>query len=199
MDIRIILTSAGGLVVPNIIKCLREDSDNRYFICATDRNLDAVGFYFSDKAQVVPSGEAEDYAESILSIAKDEHIDVVIPGSDEETLALSKEKEAFAREGVIVACSDYEVVRTASHKGLMLEFLSSKSVPVPNFHVARTREEIEIAVCDLGYPELPVVVKPCTSRGARGFSIIRSNFDKHRDFLLSRERQTITLDWLLES
>lgn len=197
--IRLLLTSVGGLVVPNMIKSLKENTGDDFYIVGVDMRSDAVGFHFADKSYVVPPGNSEEYTGQLLNIAKKEHIDVILPLSDEELLAFSKNKSDFEKEGIIAACSKYETVETATDKATMLQFLEKRGVPVPEYQIPHSIHELETAVKNLGYPEKPVVFKPRRSRGARGFWLLRADLDKRYAILSSRERQEITLDWLLEA
>ncbi len=196
---RLLLTSVGGLVAPGMIKSLKSCRDYDLYITGVDSQPDAVGFKFVDSSHVVVRGDDPSYAKEILDIAKREKIDIVIPLSDEETLALAKDKDLFEREGIKVATSSYEVVKIASNKASMLEFLKDKGVPVPDFYMSKSIEELKANAKRLGYPDKRIVFKPTTSRGARGFWILDAKLNK-RDWLLkSRARQEITLEWLIEA
>lgn len=197
--IRILMTSVGGLVVPNMIKSLRESTINNIYIVGVDCDSDAVGFYFADKSYVVLRGEQRGYSKQLLDIAKREHIDVVLPLSDEELLALAKDKYKFEKEGVRVVCSGYESVRTTLDKGLMLRALKERRLPYPNYRIPRTLTELKGAVEELGYPQKKVVFKPRRGRGARGFWLLNAHLNKREMILKDRDRQEITLEWLLEA
>lgn len=198
MKARILMTSVGGLVAPNIISGLKTGADD-FYILGVDNDPKAVGFYFCDKHYVVLRGDEKGYAEEILKIARKEKIDIVIPGSDEELLALSERKEEFRKLGIVVAVSDKETVRIACDKAKMLEFLKGKGVEVPQFIVPRSLQAIREGAKKLGYPKRPVVFKPTRSRGARGFWLIDEKTDYRKDFLLSRDRQQMPLELLLKS
>ncbi|MBU1147274.1 MAG: ATP-grasp domain-containing protein [Candidatus Omnitrophica bacterium] len=196
---RILMTSVGGLVAPNMMRSLRHSTDNNIFIVGVDAKHDAVGFHFADKSYVVLPGESEGYGRQLLNIAEKENIDVVLPLSDEELLALASYKRRFEKKGICVACSEFEVVKTALDKGLMLQFLKDKGLPCPDFRIPNSLKELERSVLELGYPKKRVVFKPRRGRGARGFWLLDDDLDKKKMILESRERQQITLGWLLEA
>lgn len=197
--VRILMTSVGGLVAPNMIRSLRHSTDNNIFIVGVDAKHDAVGFHFVDKSYIVLPGESEGYGKQLLNIAEKEDIDVVLPLSDEELLALASYKPRFEKRGICVACSDFETVKTALDKGFMLQFLRDKGLPCPDFRIPHTIEELKRSVMELGYPKKKVVFKPRRGRGARGFWLLDDDLDKKKMILESRERQQITIDWLLEA
>ncbi|MDD5529880.1 MAG: ATP-grasp domain-containing protein [bacterium] len=196
---RVLFTSVGGLVVPNMIKSLREAFHNNIYIIGVDINSNAVGFHFTDKNYIVSKGNENGYTEKLLSISKKESIDVILPLSDEELLALAKDKSKFEREGIQVACSEYNIVKTAMDKAFMLQYLEKEGLPCPEYRIPSNLKELERDIKSLGYPNKKVVFKPRKSRGARGFWILNANLHKRRMILEDRDRQEITLEWLLES
>lgn len=179
-EIRIILTSVGGLVAPGIIKSFKREAienNERLFIVGIDMQKEAVGYHFVDKSYVVPKGDSKDYTTILMEIAEKNDIDVIIPCSDEELLSISKEKYNFVKKGIIPICSDYETVYKANDKGLMLKFLREKNVPVPKFYLPTNIEDVEDAAKELMYPFNPIVVKPRLARGGRGFKIIEERIN----------------------
>jgi len=179
-EIRIILTSVGGLVAPGIIKSLKRaalQNGERLFIIGTDMRGDSVGFHFVDKCYVVPRGDSEEYNSVLLEIAENNNIDVIVPCSDEELLSVSKEREKFIKKGITPICSHWETVYRANDKGLMLKFLKDKNIPVPDFYLPLNIKDVEKAAEELGYPFNPVVVKPRLARGGRGFKILEEEVD----------------------
>lgn len=196
--INILMTSVGGLVAPGMIKSLRK-SFKRIYIVGVDASPDAVGFHFTDKSYTVLTGNNQGYFQQILRIAKKENIDVIIPLSDEEVLALAKNKYYFERVGIRITCSDYSVVKIASNKALMLQFLKEKRLPCAKYRIPKNIKELKIAVKELGYPDKKVVFKPQEGRGARGLWFINANLNRQEMILKDRDRQEITLEWLLEA
>ncbi len=184
-QIRILLTSCGGLVIPGMIKSLREENEFSFYIVGVDNDRTAIGAYFVDKFYIVPLGNEPLYAEIMLNIAIKENIDVIVPLSDEEVISLSKNKESFVKQGINILCSKQEAVEIATNKGKMLTYLKDKNIQVPEFYLPTNFEEFEAAVYKLGYPERDVVLKPTMGRGARGFWII-SEKKNSQDLLLKQ-------------
>ena len=192
-DIRLMLTSVGGLVSPGIIESLRR-ADETVYIVGIDMQPDAIGFYFVDKSHVVPRGDSSDYIPCLMEMAKKENVQVIVPCSDEELLSISKTKSDFGREGIIPLCSDYETVSIAIDKGTMLEFLKTQAVPTPRFYLPKNTDALIRGAEALGYPDNPVVVKPRRSRGGRGFRILKEQID----LFGSRDSHFIKLNHLIE-
>ncbi len=192
-QIRLILTSSGGLVIPSMINSLRSYFNNIYIV-AVDASEDAVGFHFADTYYKVPLGSDLDYSDKILEIALKEKVSFIIPTSDEETLALAKEKEKFLANGITPLCSDYNICKIAFNKGEMLKYLKRKGIEVPKFRIPNDCDELVKYAGDLGYPEKKIVLKPNFSRGARGFWVLDANYDEVYGLLKDRDRQTTCLE-----
>jgi len=182
------------MVSPGIIDNLRNIPEVERII-GTDASTGAIGFHFVDKGYIVPKGDSPDYITVLSKLADQESVDVIIPGSDEEVLALSHHKEIFKKNGVSVICSPYEITSVAIDKGSMLTFLEQSRVSVPKYFLPTSRSEFLQAVEELGYPSRPVVVKPRRGRGGRGFRVLRENID----ILSTRDSQEIKLNWFLET
>lgn len=196
-QIRIILTSTGGLVSPSMIKSLREYFKNIYIV-AIDASKDAIGFYFADASYVVPFGTDPTYCSEVLTIAIKEKIQLIIPLSDEETLALAKEKEMFLSKGIQPLVSDYEKCEIAFNKGKMLSFLEKKGIKTPKFRIPTNPQEFLDYAHELGYPEKKIVFKPNVSRGARGFWVLDKDFDEEYGLLKDRVKQTIKIEGIYD-
>lgn len=192
-EIRLILTSVGGLVSPGMIESLKRTGEP-FYIVGIDMQPDAIGFHFVDNNYVVPKGDSHDYIPCLMGIAKKEDIQVIVPCSDEELLSISKAKKDFEREGIIPVCSDYEIISVAIDKGAMLEFLRTKAIPTPSFCLPKDIGELRRGAEALGYPDNPIVAKPRLSQGGRGFRILKEQFD----LLGSRESYFMKVTHLIE-
>ena len=194
----VLLTSVGGQVSPLIIKCLKSEENPSVRVVGVDAKQDAIGSYFCDAFKVVPYGTDKDYVPAVLEFAQQEKVDVIIPGSDEEVLALSKVKESFSQKGVTVACSEPSTVEIASDKLKMLSFLKDKGIRTPGFSAPVNISEFKDALYELGYPDHPVVFKPRRSRGGRGFWLITRDADDERLLLGSPYNRNISFKTMVD-
>ena len=176
-NIRILMTSCGGLVFPGMVECLRVEKEYAFHIVGVDMDSNAVGAHFVDKFYTVPSGVDPSYPWKIIEIAQKENIHVILPLSDEELISLSKYRDEISGKGIVLLCSEFKAVETASDKGKMLNFLKERNVPVPEFYVPNSLEELDEAVESLGYPGKEIVLKPTKSRGGRGFWILSEKYE----------------------
>ena len=198
MKKKILLTSVGGLVAPSMIKDLRDSFNDSIEIIGVDSSSDAIGFYYTDNSFLVPYGLDKGYVDNIFDISVENGIEVIIPLSDEEVLSLSKNKKRFLNAGIRIACSDYESIRIASDKALMLDYLKEHGISTPAYYVPKNFDDLNKYSNKLGYPYKPFVFKPRNLRGARGFWKVAENINKRHSFLFDKDRKTIPLNFLLD-
>ena len=181
--LKVLLTSMGGLVGPDIIDTLRRDAGGKIYIVGVDIKPDAIGSKFADKFFIVPPGNHRDYIRHIREIVKKQKVNVIVPFSDEEIIALSKNKGHFKSLGVQILCNDYKTTMEISNKGELLTCLSNHGFPVPKFCIPKSISEIEADARKLGYPKTSFVIKPIRGRGGRGFTVVSPeiNFFEERN------------------
>jgi len=173
-NINVLLTSVGCPGGPSIIKSLRVVKERKIKIIGTDMGKFASGFFLSDKFYIVPGGAEENYIDEMLKIVKREKPDVLIPLSEPESLALSRNKKLFEDIGTKVVASNYETIKIAANKAKTYEFFKKNDIPVPDFFIPKSWDEFLDSIKCLGYPEKQVCLKPTNSSGTRGFFILDS-------------------------
>lgn len=160
MNAKVLVTAVGGIVAQGIIKSLKlaNLSDNalvKYRIIAADMSALAPGLYRCDNGFLLPSANSTEYIESILRIARDEDIDAIYVGSDEELLIMGDSKKRIERESrAKVLSSPIEVLTTARDKWKTFLFLKENNLPVPGSALPVDEEKF---VQEFDYP---IVVKP---------------------------------------
>lgn len=192
------LTCVGSQVSPSVIEALRNHPCHRIRVVGVDgrkREL-AVGAQFVDKYFQVPMGHEPGYADAIEEIVRHEKVKVILPGSDEEALSLSKERDRLSAEGCVVACSDYDVTRLAVDKYELMSTLRTSGVMTTDFFAFGSLEELRENAERLGFPARPFVIKPRRSRGGRGFRVVHESFDPYESFL-SGDNTVIDFESLL--
>src|SRR5438067_6485768 len=133
----VLVTAAGGIVAQGIIKSLKlAGASNRlpinYRIVATDASPQAAGLYRSDTGILIPPASSPDYIDSLINVAKDQNIQAIYVGSDEELVPIGKTKERIENEtGAKVLTSSLEVLVTARDKWKTFEFLNENNLPCP--------------------------------------------------------------------
>ena len=166
---RVLITAVGGPAGMASLFSLR-DVKEKIFIVGVDMDPLAPGLYLSNKHYLVPGAYEDRYLTTILSIARAEHIDVILPGSDEEVEVLSREKDTIVKNQIAIPVPDHEVVMRARDKSLTYHFLKDLS-PLPKT-VCFTPGDPEVDISSLGFP---MFAKPCKGRGGFGSKYIEND------------------------
>ena len=194
----ILLTTVGGLTSPDIIKSLHENEEGRKIrIIGVDPFEFAVGRFFADKFYKVPySGkDEEEFIKSLLEIIEREKVDVLIPCGNEDVLVISKNILNFP---IPVMVSEYTYLKKAFDKKEVYSVLQSLKSPLtPKYFVVKERNIFLEAVKELGYPKVPVCVKPVKGRGGRGVFILKDTVD-FNSLLNTKPTGEIPLDAFLK-
>jgi len=173
MNAKVLVTAVGGIVAQGIIKSLKlaNLSDNsvvKYRITAGDMSAQAAGLYRCDNGILLPSATSTDYIERILKIARDEDMDAIYIGSDEELLIIANSKKRIESESKVkVLSSPIDVLTTARDKWKTFLFLKENNLPVAESALPADDEKF---VKEFGYP---IVVKPREGYGSLYFYLVR--------------------------
>ena len=171
-DIVVLITCCGGMISPSQIYCLKSITERKVTVIGVDMEEYAIGAYLVDRFYRVPSGNDQKYVPTILQICREEKVDVILPCSHEEAMALTKEQDKFDPLGVKIAVSRYKYLELAFDKGTMYEHLQRSKLLCPEYFIVRSAEEFKAKASKLGYPRKPIVMKPRISRGGRGARIL---------------------------
>jgi carbamoyl-phosphate synthase large subunit len=172
--INVLLTCIGGFFALDIVDAIRMDNDLDVRIVGVDGDPDVVNRHFLDTFYPVPLAATapDDFVSALLEICRQEAIDIVLPGADEEVWALSRVKDKFLGIGTKCAVQDSDTVELIRDKVRFFETASQAGVSVPGFAAVSSTEEFVQVANWLGYPDRRVVLKPRTGRGARGVIIV---------------------------
>jgi len=168
----VLVTAAGGIVSQGIMKSLKlsnikKDHPVMYEIVATDINAQAAGLYRSDVGILVPPPSSSDYVESIIKICKEQNVQAIFVGSDEELLPIAHVKEKIEKEtGTIVLINPIDVISAAIDKWKTFEFLKKNNLPCAESSLPENQEEF---IEKFGFP---LVVKPREGHGSLHFYIV---------------------------
>ena len=172
----ILVTGAGSFCAINIIKSLK--LTNKYKIITTDIFPNSVGVFCSDKGFLVPK-ESEDgkYIDNLLRICKKEKVELLIPGFDSEIPYIYSSKNDFEDLGTKVLIGNKLLNEIGWDKYKLSLFLKNNQFPyLKSFEII----EKDIALNELTFP---IVLKPKSGWGQRGFKIL-NNIDEY-DFYIN--------------
>ena len=157
----VLLTGAGGAVVPILIESLRKKG---YRVLAADMDSNAIGLYIADQGYLIPGGLSQDFYPILKEICLKEKVSAVVPLVDEELIA-SLELE---KEGVVVLLPKREFVAICLDKLILMQRLKAVDINVP---------KTCLVTDDYSEMHFPLIVKPRTGRGSRGVRIAESEQD----------------------
>ena len=183
----VLMTCVGGELAPQLIRELKFNSRHNIKVIGVDANIDAVGKYFCDEFSVVPFGSDPDYSSTIQKLVHIHNVDLVIPTSDEEAVALSFSKNLIVKQGCMLACVDSETLSLLTDKAKTYHFLKEQGVHVPETRIVNDYNSLKVTVESMYEEHGEVVVKPARARGGRGVHIISSSsggveyFDDRRE------------------
>jgi len=176
-QISVLITSSGTKSTTSVIDCLRNNYENRKIkIICSDQFEQPIMHHKADKFYLLPAGNSRNYIKSLIRICKKEKIDVILPCSGSEVLALAKNIELLKSKGIYPAVSNFNSVKKTMNKISVYNLFRKHKMPVPDFYLVRNKKEFLKAIKALGYPKVPVCFKPSkytSSGGDRGFRILR--------------------------
>jgi biotin carboxylase len=171
----ILVTAAGGPNVPQAIRLMKASKRHELRVIAVDMGAKGAAAHFADAFINVPPGGDPGYVQAIRTIADQHKVDLILPWSDEEALALADARDAIESNGTVLACAPAALLRDMSDKGKAYRLLSSLGLPVARWTTANGRDAIAEAVRDIAGAAGEAAVKPASSRGGRDIFVIRSD------------------------
>lgn len=172
-SLTLMITAASGPLVPQAIRLLKESRRHKVRVVAVDIRPSGAALHYADAFLPVPSGNASDYIDSVRTIAADEDVQLILPWSDEEALALAAARNSLEEVGIVVACAPLQLLQDMSDKAKAYARLSSLGLPVARWSEARDRAGIEAALNAIVGATGEAVIKPANSRGGRDIYVIR--------------------------
>lgn len=172
MNTRILMTCAGGTMVPDLFAHLRADPLLKPYLVGVDVSPEASGRAYGDAFYQVPWAEDRAYVDELARIVALEKVDIVLPGSDQEAFRLSSGRQQIVAAGAKVLASPTSVLDLIRDKAATYRTLYTAGVRVPEHVCVTGADGLWAAVTDFGYPRRSVIVKPVAGRGGRGMRVL---------------------------
>ncbi len=177
----ILVTGVGAPPGLGTLRSLRLADANLNLVAADINPLAGGMFEPGTPSVVLPSAsDPEAYRAAVREICTDRKLDIIIPGSEAEIAALAPVAREWTKAGLRVPVAEPDVVAFGIDKGLLLERV--KHVGLPHPQTLQPSCVDDLADWSGGFP---CVVKPRTSRGARGVG-----YPGNADALTSMWRET---------
>lgn len=175
MNLKVLWTIANSMGTISDLNMLKGvEGFNIDIVTADSVDKECPGFIMTGKKYKIPEGKDHNYINSIFDICDAENITTIIPQYESELVPLSQNKKVFNEKGIkVLVTDDTEMLKIACNKWQLYEYLNNCDF-IPSYRFANSVDSIEKAVFDLGYPDVPVCIKPVDGEGGRGFKIITS-------------------------
>jgi carbamoyl-phosphate synthase large subunit len=183
-DITVLVTASGAPGTAALLRALRTNGERGVRIVGTDMSPQAVGRHFCDRFYVVPPGGDPAFVDTVLDIVRRENIDLVLPQSSFDLLALAEARERFMASTVLV--SPPEAIRTANDKAATYALLERLGLRAPAWRKVTGARALAAAARELGYPGRSLCFKPVFSSGSRGFRVLDPTVDRARQLIEER-------------
>lgn len=176
----VLITGVGSILGQGIIKSLKlsniqNTSPITYRIFAADMSQQAAGIYRCDRSFLIPSPTEKEYGDQVIKICKENRIDAIFVGTDEEITILADLKDQIEKEsGAIVITNPKSVIRIASDKWLTYKQLVKNNIPCARSVLPEDSDEL---VREFGFP---IVAKPRQGHGSLHFYIVHNNGELRR-------------------
>ena len=160
-NLTVLITGCGGPAISGMIANLKKLG---FRVIAVDILKNSAGFYIADKGYIVPAGDHLDFLPAIHKICIKEKVDVVISVVDEELMKVSKLEEC----GIAVIQPRSAFIEMCLDKYKCMKAMDGEGIEVPNtWRLIDLPENVEY----------PLIIKPRTGRGSRGFRKLESKSD----------------------
>ncbi len=173
----ILVTCVGGDFAPLIVKNLKSSVRHKNYVIGVDESADAVGQFFTDEFDTVPSGDDDTYVENIFNKAIKYGCDLILPMADGEAISLSREKSKFTEAGINIACPNFDATQIIQDKAETYRALERAGIETPYWKFADSLDDLFNIATDMHNTHGDYVVKPTKGRGGRGVFIVHSKFN----------------------
>jgi carbamoyl-phosphate synthase large subunit len=173
LKLKVLWTIAGSMGTVSDLEMLKNvKSFNIDVVTADTEDKDAAGFVVTGKKFIVPKVKDSKYLDAILDICKNEKITTIIPQYTDELSLMSENVNRFNSLGIkVLVTEDTEKLKIANSKGKLYRYFRQKDY-TPKYILASDIDSVKNAAYTLGYPNVPVCIKPVQGEGGKGFRII---------------------------
>lgn len=134
---------------------------HKYKIVATDMWEYSFGLSETSHKYVIASASSPSYIDSLLKICKKEKVQAIATGSESELKQVSKNAKVFEENGIKVLLNPWKVIERCTDKYALMNFLSSKGIPCPKYHLYENETDID------KIESYPVIIKPKIGGGSQ--------------------------------
>lgn len=146
----------GGGVGEQVMKSLQICGD-QYRIVGTDMTRFSIGLHRADTGYILPPAKDDRYMDELLKVCDKEEARVLIPGSEPELRAISKQRQRFTEKRILLLINVQKVIDRCMNKWETHQWLVGHGFKSPDSYLPN-----EYNLPDI---ELPAIVKPAVGGG----------------------------------
>lgn len=167
--IRIAITSVGSLVGQNILDSL-EGRREGIEVVGVNSVAAAAGNFRCDRAYLAPpASRSGEYLDRLAAVLNEEKPDLVLPGRDDDVLALARLKEAQGQGAPALPVGPAALAHVIADKAASLQFARRHDLPYVDSVPASEPDAVARLLRRYGYP---LVAKPRQGNGSRGVRVV---------------------------
>ncbi|MHA1927394.1 MAG: ATP-grasp domain-containing protein [Candidatus Thorarchaeota archaeon] len=182
---KVLVTGAAAPGFVSIVKSLKASAAYDYEIIGSDYIETLSSKYYVENNFVLPDNRSAEFPKALIDLCVEQGVDVVLPIRTDDQMPICENLSNFRNAGVepAIVVTDPKLMDTILNKRKLMEYCRNViNLNVPDFSFATSSDELRAAVMKLGYPDVPVVIKPSYSNGSRGFRILDESRDKRKSF-----------------
>ena len=126
-----------------------------------------------DESAQIPSYYADDYIKSLLNVARSKHIDILIPGHDDEALILAEHAPKFAAAGIQILSSSKQFHQICRDKSTIRDTINPEC---DSILACYTGQEFRENHHNIKFA-FPSISKPLNGFASKGVTLIHSSDD----------------------
>ena len=183
MTTTLMLTATGGVYSAQTVIQAQACARHNVRVVAVDAGDGGAARHVADVFAKVPPGNNPEYTDSICDIIQREKVNLVVPCSDEEALALGAARQKVEAAGATLACTKAETLAVFADKMKTYKALDDAGIAVADWRYVETTDAFETAFDELLASHGEVAVRPAVSRGGRDVFVIRQDLDEVESYL----------------
>lgn len=174
----VLVTGVGAIIGYGILRSIRK-TDKKISLIGADIYPDAVGQAWTDHFIAAPLTSSEDYQTWLAKVIRENKVDLVIPGIEQDVHYFSDHRDFFRELSVNVALNDKHLINVTRDKWLMHQELAQ--IESEARIVSYLDGDFNFFSRKLG---VPFILKPRKSYASKG--LVRVHNEK--DFIKSAEK-----------
>lgn len=181
----VLVTGAAAPGFVSIVKALKASTTYDMKLIGSDYIETLSTKEFVEHSYVLPDNKSPEFAESLLELCVKMSVDVVLPIRTDDQIPICKKLGDFRKAGVepAIVATDPDLLDSLLNKRKLMEYCTEViGLETPKFLYSRDKDGLRSVVEKLGYPEVPVAIKPSYSMGSRGLRILDDTIDKRKYF-----------------